>query len=306
MQLSDIPAWFAKRFAQDAGGTYLRTVPATTGDPTAASMAIGFPPLAFTNVGAGGSPMDGRDMNGILNFVSAWSQWAGLGGAAPWSSTISTAAGGYPYGAVVLSGTTTGRLYQSQVENNTTNPDTGGAGWAILVNKAATLIQAQAGTSSELVITPSVLASMLANIGFTPGQIGMFGMTTPPTGWLKANGSAVSRTTYANLFAAIGTTWGVGDGSTTFNIPELRGEFPRFFDDGRGIDPSRVFASAQGDQNQAHTHSTSLPLYTVNPGGNVGLDANANFGGNFPYTSSSSGGSEARPRNVALLACVRY
>lgn len=306
MQLSDIPAWFAKRFAQDAGGTYLRSVPATTADPTAASMTLGFPPLTFTAIGAGGSPMDGRDMNGILNFVSAWTQWAGLGGPAPWSSTISAAAGGYPYGAVVLSGTTTGRLYQSQVDNNVTNPDTGGAGWAILVNKAATLVQAQAGTSSELVITPSVLASMLANIGVTPGQIGMFGMTTPPTGWLKADGAAVSRTTYANLFAAIGTTWGAGNGTTTFNVPELRGEFPRFFDDGRGIDSGRAFASAQGDQNQAHTHNSIIPLYTNNPGGNVGLDSNLNFGGNFNFPTSSSGGSEARPRNVALLACVRY
>lgn len=49
---------------------------------------------------------------------------------------------------------------------------------------------------------------------------------TPPTGWLICDGSAVSRTTYADLFAVLGTTYGVGDGSTTFNLPDLRQRFP--------------------------------------------------------------------------------
>jgi len=58
------------------------------------------------------------------------------------------------------------------------------------------------------------------------GIVAMYGHTTPPTGWLSCNGSAVSRTTYAKLFAAIGTTWGVGDGSTTFNIPNYNQNNP--------------------------------------------------------------------------------
>jgi microcystin-dependent protein len=48
---------------------------------------------------------------------------------------------------------------------------------------------------------------------------------TAPAGWVKANGAALSRTTYAELFAAIGTTFGAGNGSTTFNLPYMRGEF---------------------------------------------------------------------------------
>lgn len=176
MNLSDIPAWFTKRFAADATGTFVRAVPETTADPNAASLSLGFPPNTFTAIGAGGSPQDGRDVNGILNQLSAWSQWAGLGGAAPWSSTISTAAGGYPLGAVVLSNTTTGRLYQSQVNANVTNPDTGGAGWAIMVDKAASPAEMTAGTSDERVVTPLRLAaggydrvtaqSLVANGGF--------------------------------------------------------------------------------------------------------------------------------------------
>ena len=74
-----------------------------------------------------------------------------------------------------------------------------------------------------------------------------FAGQTAPVGWLKANGAAVSRTAYAALFAAIGTTYGAGDGSTTFNLPDLRGEFMRGWDDGRGIDHGRVLGSAQGD-----------------------------------------------------------
>lgn len=172
MQLSDIPAWFAKRFAADASGTYIRTVPTTSADPNAASLSLGFPPNTFTNIGAGGAPMDGRDLNGILNALSAWSQWAGLGGPAPWSSTIGAAAGGYPLGAIVLSGTVAGREYQSTVNNNTSNPDTGGAGWRILVTQPATAGETTAGTSDERVITPLRLSDALTGLSFvTPGQL---------------------------------------------------------------------------------------------------------------------------------------
>lgn len=57
--------------------------------------------------------------------------------------------------------------------------------------------------------------------GIPPGAVIPFAGTTVPGGWLYCDGSAVSRTTYASLFAAIGTTWGAGDGSTTFNLPNL-------------------------------------------------------------------------------------
>ena len=68
------------------------------------------------------------------------------------------------------------------------------------------------------------------------GAVIFVAMDTAPSGYLKANGDAISRTTYADLFTAIGTTFGVGDGSTTFNLPDMRGEFARRWDDGRGVD----------------------------------------------------------------------
>jgi len=73
-----------------------------------------------------------------------------------------------------------------------------------------------------------------------------------PSGWLLCDGSAISRTIYPNLFAAIGTTWGNGDGSTTFHLPDLRGRFLRGRDGGVGRDPDRATRTAS------------------NPGGNTG------------------------------------
>jgi phage-related tail fiber protein len=86
------------------------------------------------------------------------------------------------------------------------------------------------------------------------GQVSHFARSTAPAGWLKANGAAVNRIAYADLFAAIGTTFGVGDGFNTFNLPDLRGEFIRGWDDGRGIDAGRAIGTAQGHAMQNHNH----------------------------------------------------
>jgi len=75
------------------------------------------------------------------------------------------------------------------------------------------------------------------NMSYVPlGTVLAFATKTASSGWLECNGSAISRTTYAGLFAIIGTTYGAGDGTTTFNIPDLRGEFIRGWDNGRGVD----------------------------------------------------------------------
>ena len=86
------------------------------------------------------------------------------------------------------------------------------------------------------------------------GMIAYFAGQTAPAGWLKANGAAVSRTAYARLFAAVGTTYGAGDGKTTFNLPDLRGEFLRGWDDARGIDTGRAFGSVQAQSVPDHYH----------------------------------------------------
>jgi hypothetical protein len=74
------------------------------------------------------------------------------------------------------------------------------------------------------------------------GTVAYFPATTPPGGWLKANGQLVSRTTYAALFAVIGTTYGAGDGTTTFALPDLRGEFVRVGTMGAALTPGVLWA----------------------------------------------------------------
>jgi microcystin-dependent protein len=148
------------------------------------------------------------------------------------------------------------------------------------------------------------------------GAIAFFGLNTAPAGWLKANGALVSRTTYSSLFAVIGTTYGAGDGSTTFALPDMRGEFPRGWDDGRSVDSGRVFGSAQSAAFASHTHSG---VYGVNFGYSAsngvplstGTDGNfsprlVKYGTSDQSLTNSEGGTETRSRNIALLACIKF
>jgi phage-related tail fiber protein len=150
------------------------------------------------------------------------------------------------------------------------------------------------------------------------GQVATFAMSTAPSGWLKANGAAVSRTTYAALFTAIGTTFGAGDGSTTFNVPDLRGEFVRGWDDGRGADSGRAFGSAQSWAIQnisgiADIEGARIPTatgpFTVTNGATVtigGSGGATNHVLNFDASLQVQTAAETRPRNVALLACIKF
>jgi len=155
--------------------------------------------------------------------------------------------------------------------------------------------------------------------GVPSGAVMSFASETAPTGWLKANGAAVSRTTYADLFGAIGTVFGAGDGSTTFLLPDMRGQFARGWDDGRGLDSSRAFGSTQSSENLSHRHIT-LVVTTANQAPNYGwTPVGRTYGNNQQWTASkvgygndgmaaqqNSGGTESRPRNLALLSCIKF
>ena len=135
------------------------------------------------------------------------------------------------------------------------------------------------------------------------GSIQYFAGSSAPDGYLKANGATISRTTYADLFTAIGTTFGVGDGSTTFGIPDLRGEFARGWDDARGVDTGRTFGSAQAEDFKAHTHLGRVMTTTGGSGGQSVPDFGQGFNSNLVATT---GGAETRPRNIALLAIIKF
>ena len=117
------------------------------------------------------------------------------------------------------------------------------------VVELATPAETAAGTDTTKAVTPAGLTSALGALGFEnpAGSIIMFSASTPPSGYLECDGAAVSRTTYADLFAVIGEDFGNGDGSTTFNLPDLRGEFVRGWDNGAGVDSGRALGTNQAD-----------------------------------------------------------
>jgi microcystin-dependent protein len=148
------------------------------------------------------------------------------------------------------------------------------------------------------------------------GTIALWLTGVPPSGWLHLNAQAVSRTTYAALFALWGTTFGVGDGSTTFNVPEVRGEFPRFWDASRGIDAGRAIGTAQAEETKAHQHLNGVGSLAATPfvsgGVTTGIPGTAtrNFDSDAGVPShqgntSSTGGTETRPRNFSFMAIVK-
>jgi len=157
-----------------------------------------------------------------------------------------------------------------------------------------------------------------------PGTIAYVGMNSTPTGWLKANGAAVSRTTYADLFSAIGTTYGAGNGSTTFNLPDLRGEFIRGFSDGRSVDSGRTFGSFQKGSLTGIDGPGGANLSTpyANTGAFEDLGVEQTNATEYPngyeiYNASGitgpsqrfvidAGVAVVRPRNLAMLACIKY
>lgn len=151
------------------------------------------------------------------------------------------------------------------------------------------------------------------------GKIVPYGGTSIPAYALACQGQAVSRTTYATLFTAIGTTYGSGDGSTTFNLPNAQGVFLR----GAGsqtissVSYSATQGTTQGDQMQGHAHTfywgNSGSGSVVNSGSlyNGSSQANSDPGSiSGPLSDGTNGtprtGTETRPANIAVNYCIVF
>ncbi len=184
-------------------------------------------------------------------------------------------------------------------------------------------------------VTPDKLStSANSGFGFVPvGAVFWFGGSTAPTGYIKCNGDTIPNSTgtvqgvtanFSALYAIVGA-----------NVPDLRGEFVRGFDDGRTVDNGRGIRTWQADQNKAHNHSNSTNSAVTDPGhthsylksdnqtdasqlpwpesNNDGIYVSTQTGTagtgisvNTTVNIANEGGTEARPRNVALLACIKY
>ena len=200
--------------------------------------------------------------------------------------------------------------------NNTSAITLDTSGNVTLSGSANNLGTVSAGTLGSSVNLPSFV-----------GMVASFCMSSVPTGWLACDGSAISRSTYASLFTAIGTTWGAGDGSSTFNLPDLEGAFLRGtgshgtsnMADGNDFAGPSV-GSFENDQFQGHGHT----LYSKGGYGNsdqvpalrnaisgIGVYALADRNGfvqqavEFDY-SSPRYGDETRPFNAGVKYCIKF
>lgn len=158
------------------------------------------------------------------------------------------------------------------------------------------------------------------------GTILAFAGASVPTNFLECDGVAISRITYAALYSVLGNIWGEGDGSTTFNKPDLRGKFPRGYDHGAGNDPDAAsrtaqatggaegdnVGSVQGDASQGHRHSYETPLVYDDFIGSTGTSARiqSNKTTGDPVSDGVNGtpriSSETRPINASVMYIIKY
>lgn len=153
------------------------------------------------------------------------------------------------------------------------------------------------------------------------GTILSYSAATAPTGFLLCDGSAVSRTTYADLFALIASTAGQGDGSTTFNVPDLRGRFLRGRDGGAGRDPDAASRTAmatggatgdnvfsvQDDGVGPHAHDLDVTQGGTDPSVTSALaGAESGESANVVQDNHTTIGSETRPVNANVAFIIKY
>ncbi len=160
------------------------------------------------------------------------------------------------------------------------------------------------GTNGNQQLSPdhsltSVPYAMTASNGVPVGTVVSTVLTTAPSGWLLCDGSAVSRTTYADLFAGIGTTYGSGDGSTTFNLPDMRGRVAMGAGTGTGggasgngkpTGGSALSARSPGDWGGAQTHTLTIAEMPSHSHGTSAGDGFANSPGNTKFALASNAG----------------
>lgn len=134
------------------------------------------------------------------------------------------------------------------------------------------------------------------------GTVLAFAGQNAPPGFLLCDGSSFLRSSYTSLFAVIGTTYGAVD-ATHFNVPDLRGEFIRGLDNGRNVDSGRALGTAQADDFKSHTHPVNIDGYVTRGSGSSGGVAWSQ--GAYGTTTNATGGTETRPRNVAMNYIIK-
>ena len=256
MLLSSIPAKIVEAFA--VNGTK-NTIPVASQigiTPGAASFNDGFPPLTATPLAAGGVPPSVGDMNGVLFDISAWAAWMSAGGTVQYDSTFSAAIGGYPKNAVLAS-TTAGLLWMNSVDNNTTNPDSGGSNW----------LPIQTGGFLTTVSTKSAAYTITTSDNGALIVAGAYAMTLPSAPATAFRVTILSSATGTTILPN-GNTVNLASGATssTISLPAA-GDFLTLVWDGsvwRVVGESAVMLAAS-------TVSTKSAAYTITTSDNGAL-----------------------------------
>jgi microcystin-dependent protein len=220
-----------------------------------------------------------------------------------------------------VNGTVKATAFSGPLTGNVTGNVTGTAS-AIADGSVSTAKIVDANvTDAKLAATlnlSSKTVTLPATIALPAGAVMAFAMNSAPAGWLAADGSNVNRTTYAALFSAISTTYGAGDGSTTFALPDLRGIFVRGSGSQTisGITYNKTFAAKEGDAFQGHEHTApNGESLAYSSSGRAAGAANTWYGDtgtgdNIIGTDGTNGtprtASETRPANIALLYCIKF
>jgi hypothetical protein len=160
----------------------------------------------------------------------------------------------------------------------------------------ASYVEIKVGSEAPMVPRQPLLRSPFSVSDDLVGAVMWFYRASCPKGFLQANGGQINETDFPKLAAAMGK-------SGAFTLPDLRGEFIRGLDNGRGVDPGRSLGSSQADELKAHSHTVWSIGY---PSDAYGYSGGGWFGDPYNKNSSVTGGAESRPRNIALLPCIRY
>ena len=181
----------------------------------------------------------------------------------------------------------------------------------------ATAAQGVKADNAQPAATAVNTGNVNSYVAVMTGAVNSFAQPVCPTGWVKANGQAISRSTNSALFAVVSTMYGTGDGSTTFNVPDLRGVFARGWADDNGIyDVGRAMNSTkQASSNLSHAHGVTDPGHN-HGGGATTMSGGYVAGPNAIITTNTAaattgitvnpdGTTESRPVNLALLYCIK-
>lgn len=284
MNRSDSPKKQPKPFG--VNGQRVAILPTTPAGDNSASYEQGFPPITMILKSAGGLPPKGQDMNQILYELSALGRWSSTGALNTFDSEFASEISGYPSGAMLISDDGE-RIFINTTEGNLSDPNSNGTGWKDILSYLG-LGEGSALPVGVPVPWPSV---------------------TPPTGWLKCNGAPFSAEEYPDLAKVY----------PALKLPDLRGEFIRGWDDGRGVDAGRAIMTTQGDAIQNITGEVGFIQYfgethyfgalfaggaqnntNIAPGS--GAKAQSIF---FDASRSARTSNETRSRNIAFNYIVR-